>query len=136
MKNILIVWNVILTGLVVYLFTMKTGTLESEVIANDTTETNAEATLNVTGNVYYVNTDSLFNGLAMYKDMQEELVAEQLRLKRRYDNQLGKLEAEYNDLKERAPYMTQTQGEAAQQKFLQEHLTSQHTFMVAQGMHH
>ncbi|MFQ3326456.1 MAG: hypothetical protein ACI8YC_001092, partial [Salibacteraceae bacterium] len=71
MKNILIVWNVILTGLVVYLFTMKTGTLESEVLANDTTETSAEATLNVTGNVYYVNTDSLFNGLVMYKDMQE-----------------------------------------------------------------
>ena len=118
MKNILIVWNVILTGLVVYLFTMKTGTLEAEVIANDTSETSAQATLNATGNVYYLNTDSLFNGLVMYKDMQEELVAEQLRLKKRYDNQLGKLEAEYNDLKERAPYMTQTQGEAAQQKLM------------------
>lgn len=120
MKNVLIVWNVILTGLVVYLFTMKTETQQSEVTLNDSTQTGTEAVINevVTGNVYYLNTDSLFNGLDMYKDMQEELVAEQLRLKKRYDNQLGKLEAEYNDLKERAPYMTQTQGEAAQQKLM------------------
>ena len=120
MKNVLIVWNVILTGLVVYLFTVKTETQEPEINANDSTQAVTEAALTgiVTGNVYYLNTDSLFNGLDMYKDMQEELVAEQLRLKKRYDNQLGKLETEYNDLKERAPYMTQTQGEAAQQKLM------------------
>ena len=120
MKNVLIVWNVILTGLVVYLFTVKTETQEPEINANDSTQAVTEAALTgiVNGNVYYLNTDSLFNGLDMYKDMQEELVAEQLRLKKRYDNQLGKLETEYNDLKERAPYMTQTQGEAAQQKLM------------------
>ena len=94
MKNVLIVWNVILTGLVVYLFTVKTETQEPEINANDSTQAVTEAALTgiVTGNVYYLNTDSLFNGLDMYKDMQEELVAEQLRLKKRYDNQLGKLE--------------------------------------------
>jgi len=99
---------------------MKTTTLESKIAENDTTQTSIDTTKKaaVTGNVYYLNTDSLFKGLDMYKDMQEELVAEQLRLKKRYDNELGKLETEYNDLKERAPYMTQTQGEAAQQKLM------------------
>lgn len=120
MKNLMIIWNVILTGLVVYLFTLKPESAEAEVIDVDSANTAVEVPNNglAIGNVFYVNTDSLFSGLDMYKDMQEELVAEQLRLKKRYETQLSKLEVEYNDLRDRAPYMTQTQGEAAQQKLM------------------
>lgn len=120
MKNVLVIWNIALTLLIGYLFITKSTpendtTSDSELVEIEP-DTLSKSVNN--RNVFYVNTDSLFNGFDMYKDMQEELVAEQLRMKKRYNGQLGKLESEYNDLREKAPYMTQTQGEAAQQKLM------------------
>lgn len=116
MKNILLVWNVVLTALVVYLFMSNPSVESTEEASSDSTkiEDVTPKKEQLGNNVYYVNTDSLFEGFVMYEDMQEELVAEQLRMKNRYQGRYTALEKEYNDLRERAPYMTQTQGEEAQ----------------------
>lgn len=64
--------------------------------------------------IVFINTDSLFNKYDMYKDLQEELLAEKIKLEAKYKKELEKLEKEYYELREKAPFMTQSQGEAAQ----------------------
>lgn len=118
MKNILLGWNIVLTVLVVYLFTLTSKLSEEPIESIDSTTVEEPAISPIKGNVYFVNTDSLFGAFEMSNVLQEELVAEQMRMKKKYDGRLSQLEAEYNDLRERAPYMTQTQGEAAQQKLM------------------
>ncbi len=118
MKTLLLGWNAVLTVVVIYLFTSTPSEVDKPAVISDTTISKIESKINLSNNVFYVNTDSLFKGFEMYDDLQEDLVAEQLRMKKRYDGRLQQLETEYNDLKERAPYMTQTQGEEAQRKLM------------------
>ncbi len=118
MKNILLGWNIVLTALVIYLFTQSSGPTEELTGISDSTVVEEPTKAPMEGDVYFVNTDSLFGAFEMSNVLQEELVAEQMRMKKKYDGRLSQLEAEYNDLRERAPYMTQTQGEAAQQKLM------------------
>jgi len=69
--------------------------------------------------VVFVNNDTLFEHYEMYKDLQDELLAEKIKLENRYKREVEKLEKEYLDLREKAPFMTQAQGEAAQTQLLQ-----------------
>ena len=55
----------------------------------------------------------------MYKDLQDELLTEKIKLEGRYKRELEKLEKEYLELREKAPFMTQAQGESTQAQLMQ-----------------
>lgn len=122
MKNALIAWNVLLTLLVGYLFfqPQSQSTAPAEVATTDSTEvadTLVETEIK-NAPVYYVNTDSLFQRYDMYKDMEKQIIAKEASLKKRLEREAQTFEKEYLELKEKAPFMTQSQGEVAQQKLM------------------
>ena len=118
MNKALIAWNVLLTALVVYLFTglsnNPTEVEEPEQNDSSTTEISAEVKPRIEAKVVYINNDTLFKYFEMYEDLQDELVAEKVKLENRYRKELEKLEKDYLELKENAWAMTQAQGEKAQ----------------------
>ncbi|MCB0481794.1 MAG: OmpH family outer membrane protein [Flavobacteriales bacterium] len=119
MKIALIVWNAVLTVLVCILWFNKpvndapidaAEIADIEYAENDTSNVGSQKE----NKIVFINTDSLFNKYDMYKDLQEELLAEKIKLEAKYKKELEKLEKEYYELREKAPFMTQSQGEAAQ----------------------
>lgn len=123
LNKALIVWNIVLSALVGFLFLGINSTTEQEVesapaeeVAEvDTLEQQADTKLS---KVVYINNDTLFANMDMYEDLQDELLAEKMKLEGRYKRELEKLEKEYLELREKAPFMTQSQGEAAQAELI------------------
>ncbi|MGB0403319.1 MAG: OmpH family outer membrane protein [Salibacteraceae bacterium] len=124
MNKALLGWNAILTVAILFLlFGNNTpSTTEVEEIEIDTiveADTNIEEQARIMAKVVFINNDTLFEYLDMYDDLEDELLAEKIKLEGRYKRELEKLEKDYLDLRERAPFMTQSQGEAAQAKLVQ-----------------
>ena len=123
MKYALIIWNVVLTALVIYLLTLTNPTAPDKIEVQESDSTSLDGILSSTDNpsakIVFINTDSLFEKYDMYSDLQDELLAEKLRYESRYKKEVQKLEKEYLELREKAPFMTQTQGEAAQSKLVE-----------------
>ncbi|UTW63028.1 OmpH family outer membrane protein [bacterium SCSIO 12741] len=124
MKQILIVWNVVLTLLVGFLlWTMNSGSSpepqEAEIPTEDTVAQVTPDTLpKFEGPIAFVNNDTLLNGYDFYQDSKQDLILANRRLEDKYKREVQKLENEYLELREKAPFMTQSQGEAAQQKLM------------------
>lgn len=62
----------------------------------------------------YIHTDSLFEKFLFVKNMRDELAAEKLKYESNYENELKKLEKEVYDFRDKAPYMSQQEGESKQ----------------------
>lgn len=124
MKIALIGWNIVLTALVCFLL-FKSPTSESTAELNEGSKPTLSQDslpsdeIETEEKIVFINSDSLFEKYDMYKDLQEELLTEKIKLEGQYKKELGKLEKEYYDLREKAPFMTQTQGEAAQADLMQ-----------------
>lgn len=95
---------------------------ENKVEESDTlaVETHAEEAIDMEmAKVVFVDNDSLLKHFELYTDLQDDLLDEKIKLERQYQNEVSKLEKEYLELKEKAPFMTQSQGERAQAKLMQ-----------------
>lgn len=124
MNKALLGWNAILTVAILFLLfgTNSKPTNEIEEIEIDTlvsTDTNMQQEARIMAKVVFINNDTLFEYLDMYDDLEDDLLAEKIKLESKYKRELEKLEKDYLDLRERAPFMTQSQGEAAQGKLMQ-----------------
>tara|TARA_B100000508_G_scaffold140935_1_gene144381 strand:- start:7378 stop:8013 length:636 start_codon:yes stop_codon:yes gene_type:complete len=124
LNKLLIAWNVLLTALIAYLIFSGTSNKSTEPIdevatAIEVTDSLDEEKPKDLAKVVFINNDTLFKHFEMYKDLQDELLAEKIKLEGRYKRELEKLEKEYLDLREKAPFMTQAQGEAAQAELMQ-----------------
>ncbi|MGY8952494.1 MAG: OmpH family outer membrane protein, partial [Flavobacteriales bacterium] len=119
----IIVWNVLLTAIIAYLLLGKLSSPESTPVDNNLTTELIDSTSieipNDLAKVVFINNDSLFEHFEMYKDLQDELLAEKIKLEGRYKRELEKLEKEYLELREIAFSLTQAQGEAAQTELMQ-----------------
>lgn len=62
----------------------------------------------------YINTDTLFEKYLFVKELRDELAAEKLRSENSYNTELKKLEKEVYDFRDKAPQMTQQEGESKQ----------------------
>jgi outer membrane protein len=126
--RILIVWNAFLSLALLWLLfnTYPKGNSADLQDPTDTDTTKSETDLrplstgisNAEAPIAFVNTDSLFKQLNMYKDMEEELIADRMKAENRYRGEAQKLEKDYNNLRDKAPYMTQAQGEIEQAKLM------------------
>lgn len=120
--RLLIIWNAVITlALVLLFFTFQYPTTEKGTEIEKSAENIADSavvSMPKDAKIAYINTDSLFKQLSMYKDMEEDLVAERLKAENRYRGEAQKLEKDYNNLRDKAPYMTQAQGEIEQAKLM------------------
>lgn len=120
--RLLIIWNAVITlALVLLFFTFQYPTTEKGTEIEKSAENIADSavvSMPKDAKIAYINTDSLFKELSMYKDMEEDLVAERLKAENRYRGEAQKLEKDYNNLRDKAPYMTQAQGEIEQAKLM------------------
>jgi outer membrane protein len=120
--RLLIIWNAVITlALVLLFFTFQYPTTEKGTKIEKSAENIADSavvSMPKYAKIAYINTDSLFKELSMYKDMEEDLVAERLKAENRYRGEAQKLEKDYNNLRDKAPYMTQAQGEIEQVKLM------------------
>jgi Skp family chaperone for outer membrane proteins len=123
LNKTIIVWNVLLTAIIAYLLLGKLSSPESTPVDNNLTTELIDSTSieipNDLAKVVFINNDSLFEHFEMYKDLQDELLAEKIKLEGRYKRELEKLEKEYLELREIAFSLTQAQGEAAQTELMQ-----------------
>ncbi|SFV34671.1 OmpH family outer membrane protein [Thermoflavifilum thermophilum] len=67
----------------------------------------------------YVNIDTLQAHYTYFKEKRAQLEAQQARMEKELQQDAQKLQQEYNQFQQKAPTMTQAEGEAAQQKLLQ-----------------
>lgn len=113
----------LLTAIIAYLLLGKLSSPESTPVDNNLTTELIDSTSieipNDLAKVVFINNDSLFEHFEMYKDLQDELLAEKIKLEGRYKRELEKLEKEYLELREIAFSLTQAQGEAAQTELMQ-----------------
>ena len=113
----------LLTAIIAYLLLAKLSSPESTPVDNIVTTELIDSTSieipNDLAKVVFINNDSLFEHFEMYKDLQDELLTEKIKLEGRYKRELEKLEKEYLELREKAPFMTQAQGESAQAQLMQ-----------------
>ena len=113
----------LLTAIIAYLLLGKLSSPESTPVDNILTTGLIDSTSieipNDLAKVVFINNDSLFEHFEMYKDLQDELLAEKIKLEGRYKRELEKLEKEYLELREIAFSLTQAQGEAAQTELMQ-----------------
>ena len=113
----------LLTAIIAYLLLGKLSSPESTPVDNNLTTELIDSTSieipNDLAKVVFINNDSLFEHFEMYKDLQDELLAEKIKLEGRYKRELEKLEKEYLELREIAFSLTQAQGEAAQSQLMQ-----------------
>jgi outer membrane protein len=120
--RLLIIWNAVITlALVLLFFTFQYPTTEKGTEIEKSAENIADSavvSIPKDAKIAFINTDSLFKQLSMYKDMEEDLVAERLKAENRYRGEAQKLEKDYNNLRDKAPYMTQAQGEIEQAKLM------------------
>ena len=110
-------------AIIAYLLLGKLSSPESTPVDNNLTTELIDSTSieipNDLAKVVFINNDSLFEHFEMYKDLQDELLAEKIKLEGRYKRELEKLEKEYLELREIAFSLTQAQGEAAQTELMQ-----------------
>lgn len=113
----------LLTAIIAYLLLAKLSSPESTPVDNIVTTELIDSTSieipNDLAKVVFINNDSLFEHFEMYKDLQDELLTEKIKLEGRYKRELEKLEKEYLELREKAPFMTQAQGESTQAQLMQ-----------------
>ena len=113
----------LLTAIIAYLLLGKLSSPESTPVDNNLTTELIDSTSieipNDLAKVVFINNDSLSEHFEMYKDLQDELLAEKIKLEGRYKRELEKLEKEYLELREIAFSLTQAQGEAAQTELMQ-----------------
>lgn len=113
----------LLTAIIAYLLLGKLSSPESTPVDNNLTTELIDSTSieipNDLAKVVFINNDSLFEHFEMYKDLQDELLSEKIKLEGRYKRELEKLEKEYLELREIAFSLTQAQGEAAQTELMQ-----------------
>jgi outer membrane protein len=67
----------------------------------------------------YVNMDTLQAHYTYFKEKRAQLEAQQARMEKELQQDAQQLQREYNQFQQKAPTMTQAEGEAAQQKLLQ-----------------
>lgn len=118
MKNFTFIMQVILTLAVAVLFyfhfSQKSAPLtgiQPTIPVDSTSILVSDTNLRVTA---YINTDTLFEKYNYVKDMRDELAAEKLKSESSYNAALKKLEKEVYEFQEKAPYMTQQEGESKQ----------------------
>ena len=94
----------LLTAIIAYLLLGKLSSPESTPVDNNLTTELIDSTSieipNDLAKVVFINNDSLFEHFEMYKDLQDELLAEKIKLEGRYKRELEKLEKEYLELME------------------------------------
>ena len=73
-----------------------------------------------TGNIAYVNTDSLWQKYDYYQEMIDDLLTEKETLEKQYENRVRKLEEKVVRFREKAPYLSQREGERQQTAIMQE----------------
>lgn len=123
MNKILLIWNLCLTALVVFLFV--SGNPLSQSAPKELSDSSAsvftglDTTAPISAKVVYINNDTLFRHFKMYDDLQEELMAEAMKLERQYRREVEKLEKDYLAFKENAWSMTNAQQEKIQQDLMQ-----------------
>lgn len=119
MKNFLLVINFILLSSVAVLFYLhfSAGKFTKENL-DKPTFTRDSSSFSIKDTVLkataYINTDTLFEKYLLVKDMRDDLAAEKLKLENSYSTELKKLEKEVYEFQEKAPYMTQQEGESRQ----------------------
>lgn len=121
MKNILLISNVILliaVGILFYLYFSFQDECRKENNTPEPTVTGDSASFSIKDTVFrstaYINTDTLFEKYVLVKDMRDDLAAEKLKLENSYSIELKKLEKEVFEFQEKAPYMSQQEGESRQ----------------------
>ncbi|MBX5438552.1 MAG: OmpH family outer membrane protein [Thermoflavifilum sp.] len=67
----------------------------------------------------YVNIDTLQAHYTYFKEKRAQLEAQQARMEKELQQDAQRLQQEYSQFQQKAPTMTQAEGEAAQQKLLQ-----------------
>lgn len=122
----LIIWNILISLLLTFLLYSVFIKPQTSSFISDTdtsavkavTPSDSNVSSAVEAPIAFVNTDSLFKQLEMYKDMEEELIAERMKAENRYRGEAQKLEKDYNNLRDKAQFMTQAQGEIEQAKLM------------------
>ena len=122
MKNLSIVLNVVLGVAVAILFFLyfkgngKNPTVKPE-SSSSTTSSSSQALS--AGTIAYVDLDSLEAKYTYFKEGKTKMEQTQTDLESTLASRTEKLQAELYELQQKAPTMTQTEGEAAQQRLLQ-----------------
>jgi outer membrane protein len=101
-KNITIIWNAILTVLVIFLFVNQNKKSESSPITTSEGKT-----------IVFVNTDSLLTNYDFYKDAQKEFENKGYRLQVDLGNKERALQNEIKAIQQRAAAMSQAELQAA-----------------------
>lgn len=102
MKNITLIWNAVLTILVIFLF------------INQGKNTGSKSALTKEGKtIVFVNTDSLLTNYDFYKDAQKEFENKGYRLQVDLGNKERALQGEINAIQQRANAMSQAELQAA-----------------------
>lgn len=102
MKNITLIWNAVLTVLVIFLF------------INQGKNTGSKSALTKEGKtIVFVNTDSLLTNYDFYKDAQKEFENKGYRLQVDLGNKERALQGEVNAIQQRANAMSQAELQAA-----------------------
>ncbi len=120
MKNI---FNIILGLAVAGLYILHfTGGNDSAVDAKaqDSTKTKKIDRTGMVSNIAYVNTDSLWSKYEYYQDMRDDLLKEKEVLERQYENQMKKFENKVIRFREKAPMLSQREGQRQQTAIMEE----------------
>lgn len=120
MKNLFqIILALALAVLYVLHFTSSDNASSSE--KKDAIETSSSANIPKSDSkIAYVNTDTLWQNYDFYQEMKEDLLKEKQILEKQYENRVRKLEEKVLRFREKAPYLSQREGERQQTAIMEE----------------
>lgn len=125
MKNLSLILNIILVIAVIVLFYLHFKKKGGQTIVTNGNETEIDTSLSTpvtkevkSSNIVYVNSDSLWEKYEYVKNVKAELERERKNSETQFESRVHGLEKEYNELKEKAQFMTQEQGMQKQQELM------------------
>lgn len=126
MKNLSIILNGILAVAIAILYYLhfscssecKDTTIPSEEIVSTTPPEETEES--VKSNIGYINVDSLQDKYALYEELIQKLKSRQTKYEREISTKMSAFEKKVKDFQEKAPTMSQFEGQMKQQELAEE----------------
>ena len=120
MKNLSLVFNVVLAIAIAILFYMVSNQSADNVEAVSTTQ-KVDSLVNQSAiSIAYINTDTLWEKYELVKQLRKELESKQAQFRSQLEGKVKTLENKYLKLREDAPMLTQAEGEKRQMALMQE----------------
>jgi len=124
MKIALIIWNVLLTAALAYLFFTHHESGE-KVISHAGISDSLKSNTAVTGSIAYVNIDSLEVNYELFSQKKKEMEGKQKQSEDLFNKKMGEFQNDYAAAQQSASTMTQSQLEETQQKLQQKQMEIQ-----------